>query len=104
MSDTAPTGRARFESTVIYVACGLYLVFLTKLLLFSRSLGSGRSVNLIPFASITHYLAGRSGRTAFGNVVGNVLIFVPFGAYLASFRRQASVLANVLIVVVVSVA
>lgn len=84
------TTRARLETVVICTVFAVYAVFALKLLLFSRPPGSERSLNLIPFASISHYLFdGSSGarRFTFGNVVGNVLLFVPLGAYLSVLTK-----------------
>ena len=84
------TTRARFETVAICAVFALYVVFALKLLLFSRSPGSERSINLVPFATVSHYLvSGASGvrRFAFGNVAGNVLLFVPLGAYLSVLTR-----------------
>jgi glycopeptide antibiotics resistance protein len=97
------TARAKVETVVIYVVFALYVAFLLKLLLFSRPLGAQRSINLIPFAGITHYLTGASPRTALGNVAGNVLIFIPVGAYLAFLRSRATIVKNVLVIVAASV-
>ncbi|MFE4950855.1 VanZ family protein [Leifsonia sp. NPDC056665] len=107
LTETPPaTTRAKVESAVIWAAFALYLVFLAKLLLFSRVPGSERSVNLIPFASIADYLGGPAGvrRFAFANLAGNVLAFVPLGAYLTFLRRTARSWSNLLIVASVSVA
>ena len=101
-----PTTRARVESVIVWVVFALYLVFLLKLLLFSRVPGSERSVNLIPFASIADYVGGsaEARRFAFANLAGNILVFVPLGAYVAFLRRRARIWSNVLIVAAVSVA
>lgn len=66
----------------------LYACFLIYFLLFSdwygRGLRSEFSYNLIPFKEIQrfYYNADRIGYvTAFGNLAGNILIFVPFGFF-----------------------
>ena len=100
------TRRARLETVVICAAFALYLVFALKLLLFSRLPGSERSFNLIPFASISHYLfSGSSGvrRFAFGNIAGNVLLFIPLGAYVSALTKS-TVARTMLIVASASVA
>lgn len=107
LTETPPAAtRAKVESAVIWVAFALYLVFLAKLLLLSRVPGSERSLNLIPFASIADYLGGPAAvrRFAFANLAGNILAFVPLGAYLTFLRRRARSWSNVLIVASVSVA
>jgi glycopeptide antibiotics resistance protein len=100
------TTRAKLETVVIGAAFALSAVFALKLLLFSRPPGSERSFNLIPFASISHYLVSSSPgvtRFAFGNVAGNVLLFIPLGASL-SMLRTSTVPRTMLIVAGTSVA
>jgi glycopeptide antibiotics resistance protein len=100
------TTRAKLETVVICAAFALYAVFALKLLLFSRPPGSKRSFNLIPFASISHYLfSGSSGvrRFAFGNIAGNVLLFIPLGSAL-SVLTKSTVARTMLIVASASVA
>jgi glycopeptide antibiotics resistance protein len=84
------TTRAKVETVVIGAVFALYVVFALKLLLFSRIPGSERSFNLIPFASIADYLFGGSSglrRFAFGNIAGNVLLFIPLGAFLSVLTK-----------------
>ena len=110
--DDAPTWRAmtllvKIGTVVIWVVFVLYLVLLLKLLLFSRPPGSERSLSLIPFATISNYLfSGSAGvkRFAIGNVTGNVLAFVPLGAFLPLLRRRIRIWTNLLIVIYASVA
>ena len=100
------TRRARLETVVVWTVFSLWAVFALKLLLFSRAPGSERSYNLVPFASISHYLSrGASGgrRLAFGNIAGNVLLFIPLGAYL-SVLTKSTVARTMLIVASASVA
>ncbi|GAA4359581.1 hypothetical protein GCM10023087_34400 [Microbacterium rhizosphaerae] len=80
------TTRAKIETVVICAVFALYVVFALKLLLFSRTPGAERSFNLVPFASIADYLFSGSSelrRFAFGNIAGNVLLFIPLGAYVS---------------------
>jgi len=51
------------------------------------------------------YISGGSEnlkRFAFGNVVGNVAIFVPFGIYLPLFKNDKRVMTNLLFIFLVS--
>lgn len=101
------TALVKVATVVIWVVFVLYLVLLLKLLLFSRPLGSERSLNLIPFATISDYLFSGTAevkRFAIGNVVGNVVAFAPLGAFLPVLRRRAGMWTNLLIVVGASVA
>lgn len=100
------TTRAKLQTIVIGAVFAFYATFALKLLLFSRPLGSERSFNLVPFASIRHYLFSDSsgGRTfALGNIAGNVLLFIPLGAVLSALTRS-TVARTMLIVASVSVA
>ena len=108
----APTWRgvtvlAKIETVVIWAVFVVYAILLLKLLLFSRTPGSERSLNLIPFATISHYLFSDSAATkgfAIGNVFGNVIAFAPLGAFLPLLRRRTGIWTNLLIVVCTSVA
>lgn len=98
---------AKIGTVVIWVVFVLYLVLLLKLLLFSRPPGSERSLNLIPFATISDYLFNGTAavkRFAIGNVLGNVVAFIPLGAFLPVLRRRLRMWANLLIVACASVA
>lgn len=100
------TRRVKVESTVIWVVFGLYLVFLLKLLLFSRVPGSERSINLIPFGSIAEYLfagTAEAKRFAFANLGGNILVFIPLGAYSTFLWRRARMRTLLLVIVCASV-
>ena len=101
------TNRAKAETVAIFAVFALYAAFLMKLLLFSRAPGSERSINLIPFASITQYAFSHSHGTekvAFANVVGNILIFIPLGVYASWLRHRAPAWLTMLTVASVSVA
>jgi glycopeptide antibiotics resistance protein len=92
----------KIATVVTWVVFVLYLVFLLKLLLFSRPLGSDHSVNLIPFATIANYLSGDAGvprGIAVGNLLGNVVVFVPLGVFLPVLQRRGGIGSNLLIVV-----
>ncbi|BDO41645.1 VanZ family protein [Cellulomonas sp. NTE-D12] len=87
-------------TVVVYAVLALYAVFALRLLLFSRPPVSERSVNLVPFATISHYLTdGSSGvrRFALGNVRGNVLLFVLLGAYVSVLTRWTVARAMVVV-------
>jgi glycopeptide antibiotics resistance protein len=51
------------------------------------------------------YISGSSDtlrRFAYGNVVGNIAIFVPLGIYLPLFKKDKKVLVNLLFIFIVS--
>jgi glycopeptide antibiotics resistance protein len=102
-----PTKRAKAETVAIVAVFALYAAFLLRLLLFSRAPGSERSINLVPFTSIAEYVSSHSsgsGKAAFANIVGNILIFVPLGAYASWLRPRAAAWLTMLVVAAVSIA
>ena len=106
--------RERIQTIFLYGVFICYLLLYLKILFLSRvSLLDlfnsqriiSRSINLIPFHSIMEYLSGSSEnlkRFAFGNVVGNIAIFVPLGIYLPLFRNDKRVTTNLLLLFIVS--
>ncbi|WP_051422911.1 VanZ family protein [Arthrobacter sp. MA-N2] len=101
------TKRAKAETVAIFAVFALYAAFLLRLLLLSRAPGSERSINLIPFASIAEYVSSHpsgTGKVAFANVVGNILIFIPLGVYVSWLRPRWAAWLTVVTVASVSVA
>ncbi|MFV0241187.1 MAG: VanZ family protein [Lacrimispora sphenoides] len=106
--------RERIETVFLYGDFICYILLLIKILFLSRvsllelfhsQRTISRSINLIPFHSIMEYISGGSEnlkRFAFGNVVGNVAIFVPFGIYLPLFKNDKRVMTNLLFIFLVS--
>ncbi len=102
-----PTALTRVGTVVVWTVFVLYLVLLLKLLLLSRPLGSEHSLNLIPFATISNYVFSPSAvvkRFAVVNVIGNIVAFVPLGAFLPLVGRRTGIWANLLVVACASVA
>ena len=101
------TTAARIGAVVVWTVFVLYLVLLLKLLLFSRPLGSEHSLNLVPFASISDYVFSTSAavkRLAVVNVMGNIVAFIPLGAFLPVVRHGAGIWTNLLVVACASIA
>jgi glycopeptide antibiotics resistance protein len=98
--------RERIKIVFLYGVFICYILLLIKILLVSRISYSGlRSINLIPFYSIKEYIYGSSAtikRFAFGNVIGNIVIFIPLGAYLSLFKNDKRVITNLLFIFIVS--
>ncbi|REE87449.1 glycopeptide antibiotics resistance protein [Paenibacillus taihuensis] len=107
--------RERVETVVLYGVFICYLVVLIKILflsrisiteLFNSHRNVVRTVNLIPFKTISDFIAGGSDnlkRFAFGNVAGNILIFIPVGVYLPLLRVNKRVRGNLLILFIASI-
>ena len=106
--------RERIETVFLYGVFICYILFLIKLLLLSRvslldlfnsQRTLDRSINLIPFHSIKEYIFSNSAtikKFAFGNVVGNIIIFIPLGTYLSLFKKNKRVITNLLFIFIVS--
>jgi glycopeptide antibiotics resistance protein len=96
----------RIKTVFLYGIFICYILLLIKILLLSRTSHSElRSINLIPFYSIKEYIFSNSAtikKFAFGNVVGNIAIFIPLGTYLPLFKNDKRVRTNLLFIFVVS--
>lgn len=106
--------RERFKTVFLYFVFICYIVLLSKILFLSRvSLldlfdshrAITRPINLIPFHSIAMLFFGSAGGGrgfAFGNVVGNIILFIPLGIYLPLLKTDKRVWTNLLVVFAVS--
>ena len=106
--------KEQVKTVLLYAAFIGYMVLLIKILFLSRvSIGDlfdsqramNRSVNLVPFHSIMDYLSGGSEiakRFAFGNVFGNIVLFVPLGIYLPLLKRDKRTTTNLLLIFLLS--
>jgi glycopeptide antibiotics resistance protein len=106
--------RERIQTVFLYGVFICYMLFLIKLLflsrvslldLFNSQRTSHKSINLIPFYSIKEYIFSNSAtikKFAFGNVVGNIVIFIPLGTYLSLFKNNKRVITNLLFIFIVS--
>ncbi|WP_219837045.1 VanZ family protein [Paenibacillus sp. R14(2021)] len=104
----------RIKTVFLYGVFIGYILLLIKILflsrvsifeLFNSQRTLVRSINLIPFYSISEYISGSSANLknfAFANVVGNILIFIPLGVYLSLFKNNKSVRIYLLFILVVS--
>jgi glycopeptide antibiotics resistance protein len=98
--------RERIKIVFLYGVFICYILLLIKILLVSRiSYSESRSINLIPFYSIKEYIYSNYAtikRFAFGNVIGNIVIFIPLGTYLPLFKNYKRVITNLLFIFIVS--
>ena len=106
--------KSKLEAVFFYGVFICYLLLLIKILFLSRvSLSelfndhrtAFASFNLIPFQSIMQYMSGSTEtlrRFAFGNVVGNVIIFIPLGIYLPLIKKDKRILVSLLFIFIVS--
>ena len=99
-------------SPLLFLMLGIYLLFLAALLFKSHM--EFRSWNLFPLRSILEYMTGLDYVTGFrhsmmqyfawSNLLGNVVIFVPLGVYVALFRKNGTLWKTMLMVAAVSLA
>jgi glycopeptide antibiotics resistance protein len=93
--------KPRVLTIVLFV---IYALLLVGVILFKfpfqyQLTGSGRELNLIPFeGSFTN------ARRGVGEVVENVLFFVPFGVYLSALKSGWSSVRRIIAIAAVSVA
>lgn len=101
-------------NVLLYGVAVLYILLL--LLILFRQHHARRSLNLVPLRGIIAFLTGKdlaTGSTAraefikglaLSNLLGNIVIFVPLGVYVALFHKDKAVWKNTLRVVLASVA
>ncbi|EPR09959.1 VanZ family protein [Ruminiclostridium papyrosolvens] len=106
--------RERIKTVFLRCVFTCYILLLIKILflsrisileLFTNQRTLFRSVNLIPFYSITEYLTASSmniKQVAFSNVVGNIVIFIPLGVYLSLFKKNKRAITNLLLIFIAS--
>ena len=99
---------------LLYSVLAFYIVLLICILFRQRH--AARSANWIPLRGILAFLTGTdltTGSTAqavfikglaLSNLLGNIVIFVPLGVYVALFHKDKAVWKNTLWVVLASVA
>ncbi|MGI8634724.1 MAG: VanZ family protein, partial [Segetibacter sp.] len=79
---------------LLWVFFIVYLCFLTKIIFYKNYIGSiqypnyygvlsvhenFRRANFVPFKTIFELISKESGFFAFQNIVGNIVLFLPFG-------------------------
>lgn len=83
---------------LLYCVFFAYAIIMLSLLFFRSD--SVTSVNLIPMKTVYLYLAGKQPM-ALTNLLGNTILFIPLGAYIALFRRGGSFARTLTIVLCV---
>lgn len=76
----------------------LYFLLLYYLLLSTEKAASG--INLIPFKEITRYPLG--SKLFFYNVVGNIMLFIPFGYIVSDYLRAKKITPILCITILIS--
>jgi glycopeptide antibiotics resistance protein len=73
--------------------------------IFDRGSTLVRPTNIVPFHSILASISKNHGSLrsfAMGNVIGNILIFIPMGIYLSLFKKDKRFLGNLIILALIS--
>lgn len=101
----------------IFINCLLYGVFIfyaaLLILILFRTRHLERSINLIPLRGIISFLSGNDlvsdkdsaivlHSFAINNLIGNIVIFVPLGVYIALFNKNKGIWKNTLLIAIVS--
>jgi len=76
----------------------LYILLLYYLLLSTENAASG--MNFIPFKEMTRYSIG--SKAFFYNVVGNIVLFMPFGYFVSDYLKAKRVPHILLVSVIIS--
>ena len=76
-------------------------IFLLFQLLTQVELNSGSGVNLVPFTEIARYAFG--SKLFYYNVIGNILVFIPFGFFVADYIKSKNIIPVVIISAIVSI-
>jgi glycopeptide antibiotics resistance protein len=103
MTDSAKKSTVPGALTIVLFA--IYAILLVAIILFKfpfqyQLTSNGRELNLIPFGgSYTDFR-----RLGLGEVIENVLIFVPLGIYVSMLKNQWSFARRALVIVATSVA
>ncbi len=90
---------------IVYLALLAHIVlfkYVSPVDVFSADRTWSRNVNLTPFHTIGLYLQGGNSWISAMNVLGNIAIFVPLGAYLPMFTRHKGFFRTTAVVAAIS--
>ncbi len=94
--------RRRLHDLLLYLVFIIYIVIL--LFIIFRMKRSERIVKLIPFSTISSFLAPSRIFHHFTivNILGNIVLFMPFGVYFTLFSKNKKSNKNVLWIALIS--
>ena len=93
-------GKHAFYKEFFYVIGLLYILILFELLTNSEA-NVGGGYNIMPFSEITRYTFGSN--LFMLNVIGNILIFIPFGFFVSEYIKPKKIFSPLIIAIIVSV-
>lgn len=85
----------------VFSVFAIIYIFLLFQLLTKVELNHGSGFNIIPFTEILRYEVG--SKLFYYNVIGNILIFVPFGYFIADYVKSKNIFPALFISGIVSV-
>ena len=99
-------------SILFYIMAAFYIFLMIDLLfrfneIFDAHRIISRSYNLIPFKSIWDYVVGNNHvpkSFIADNILGNIVVFIPYGLYLQVIQKRKAFARSLLIVIITSVA
>lgn len=103
------TAKSKTRPLILLALMLIYLIVLLGLTVFRGSLSGSRSVNFIPFATISEYIKSiftGNRIIGFANLAGNLVIFLPLGyitALLTSKMRNVVKISGLSLVVSISI-
>ena len=77
----------------------LNLIFVIYALLTNSELNESSGFNIVPFTEILRYKVGSYG--FYWNVIGNIVMFIPFGYFVSSYVK-ASKVSHILVISVIT--
>lgn len=92
--------KTKHNPILLMIVFSIYIIILFAYLFLKAH--SFQSINLIPFHTITAYLA-HGGFISLVNVLGNIVLFIPLGIYLTLFNPNKRIVINTLWIVLMSV-
>lgn len=97
-----------YTALLIYILLASYLLifkYVSPMVLFDANRYAFRSINPVPFGTISGYLSGSlnvSQTVVISNVIGNTVVFIPLGILLSLFRKDKRITTNLLWVFFIS--
>ncbi len=88
-----------FHKEFSHVLFIIYILLLYELLTMSE-INRGSSYNLVPFTEIFRYPIGSGG--FYINVVGNIILFIPFGYFISTYIKPKKILPILLVSIISS--
>jgi len=98
-------------NVLFYIMLALYVFMMIDLffrynVMFDATRDVSRSLNLVPFKTIWEYASGSNhlrASFAVSNILGNIVVFIPFGLFMQAIRKRKTFWAGMLIILISTV-